>query len=332
MKLKDVLATTLQEIAKLFLIALLWVVGPTIAEPIYPNKPVKIVVPYPPGGSTDAITRLLAQALSEEWKQPVVIENKGGASGMIGVEQVARSERNGYTLLMSASGPQAINVSLFPKIAYDPVKDFESIALAAVLPLLMVAPVDAPYSTVNEFVAWAKANRASANFCSIGPGSPSHLAGELFASMAKVDMTHIPYKGSGPALIDTIGGTCQVMFDSALSAGPHVKSAKLKLLGVTTENRMLSWPQAPTLSESGLPGFSAYTWTALFAPAGTSPDIVKKINADVNKVLRAQKVRETLEMQGAVPGVTTPKQMDAFLKSEISKWAMLIRARNIKPD
>lgn len=332
MKLKDALTKTLAATPKLLLVALLGAVGPVMAEPGYPNKPVKIVVPYPPGGSTDAITRLLAQALSEEWKQPVVIENKGGASGMIGVAQVARSESNGYTLLMSASGPQAINVSLFPKIAYDPVKDFEAIALAAVLPLLMVAPVNAPYSTVNEFIDWVKVNKASANFCSIGPGSPSHLAGELFASMAKLDMTHIPYKGSGPALIDTIGGTCHVMFDSALSAGPHVKSAKLKLLGVSTESRMPSWPQAPTLSESGLPGFSAYTWTGLLAPAGTSPDIVKKINADVNKMLRSQKVGETLTAQGAIPGATTPPQMDAFLKSEISKWAKLIRERNIKPD
>lgn len=332
MKPKDALTKALEVTLKLLLAAMLSIFGSAMAEPGYPNKPVKIVVPYPPGGSTDAITRLLAQALSEEWKQPVVIENKGGASGMIGVEQVARSERNGYTLLMSASGPQAINVSLFPKIAYDPVRDFEAIALAAELPLLMVAPVNAPYSTVNEFIVWAKANKASSNFCSIGSGSPSHLAGELFASMAKVDMTHVPYKGSGPALIDTIGGTCQVMFDSALSAGPHVKAAKLKLLGVSTENRMPSWPQAQTLSESGLPGFSAYTWTALFAPAGTSPDIVKKINSDVNKILRSQKVRETLEVQGAIPGATTPSQMDAFLKSEISKWAKLIRERNIKPD
>ncbi|RYF68347.1 MAG: tripartite tricarboxylate transporter substrate binding protein, partial [Comamonadaceae bacterium] len=176
-----------------------------IAQTAYPAKPVRIVVPYPPGGSTDAITRALGQALSEEWKQPVVIDNKGGASGMIGVEQVARSDHDGYTLLMSASGPQAINVSLFPKIAYDPVKDFAPIVQAAVLPLLMVAPAAAPYSNVKEFIAWAQANKGKVNFCSIGPGSPSHLAGELFASMAKLDMTHIPYKGSGPALVDSIG-------------------------------------------------------------------------------------------------------------------------------
>lgn len=332
MKLNAPIARNLKAAAALTLMALAALAAPANAQSGYPAKTVKIVVPYPPGGSTDAITRMIGQALADEWKQSVIIENKGGASGMIGVEQVARSERDGYTLVMSASGPQAVNVSLFPKISYDPVKDFEPIAQAAVLPLLMVAHTNAPYSTVEEFVAWIKANKGNANFCSIGTGSPSHLAGELFASMTKLDMTHVPYKGSGPALIDTIAGVCQVMFDSALSAGPHVKSGKLKLLGVSTENRMTSWPNARTLSESGLPGFSAYTWTALFAPAGTPPDIVKKINADTNKVLQSAKIRQTLEAQGAIPGTGSAADMGAFLKVEIAKWAKLIKDRNIKPD
>lgn len=298
----------------------------------YPAKPVRIVVPYPPGGSTDAITRMLGQALAEEWKQAVVIDNKGGASGMIGVEQVARSEPDGYTLVMSASGPQAVNVSLFPKIAYDPVKDFAPIVQAAVLPLLMVAPASAPYKNVPEFVAWAQGNKGKINYCSIGPGSPSHLAGELFASMARLDMTHVPYKGSGPALTDTIGGTCHVLFDSALSAGPHVKGGKLKLLAVSTDKRMPSWPEAATVAESGLPGFSAYTWTALFAPAGTPPEVVKKINADANRILQAPQFRQRLETQGAIAGKGSPGDMADFLKDEIGKWALLIRDRNIKPD
>lgn len=298
----------------------------------YPAKPVRIVVPYPPGGSTDAITRMLGQALAEEWKQAVVIDNKGGASGMIGVEQVARSEPDGYTLVMSASGPQAVNVSLFPKISYDPVKDFAPIVQAAVLPLLMVAPASAPYKNVQEFVAWAQGNKGKVNYCSIGPGSPSHLAGELFASLAKLDMTHVPYKGSGPALTDTIGGTCHVLFDSALSAGPHVKGGKLKLLAVSTDKRMPSWPEAATVSESGLPGFSAYTWTALFAPAGTPLAIVQKINADANRILQAPQFRQRLEAQGAIAGKGSPSDMADFLKDEIGKWALLIRDRSIKPD
>ena len=306
---------------------------PALAQsPAYPAKPVRIVVPYPPGGSTDAITRMLGQALAEEWKQAVVIENKGGASGMIGVEQVARSEADGYTLVMSASGPQAVNVSLFPKIPYDPVKDFAPIVQAAVLPLLMVAPASAPYGNVQEFVAWAQGNKGKVNYCSIGPGSPSHLAGELFASLAKLDMTHVPYKGSGPALIDAIGGTCNVLFDSALSAGPHVKGGKLKLLAVSTDKRMPSWPDAATVAESGLPSFSAYTWTALFAPAGTPAAVVQKINADANRILQAPQFRQKLEAQGAIPGKGSPAEMGEFLKAEIAKWAVLIRERNIRPD
>lgn len=315
------------------LCAALAAASPAVAQPAaYPAKAVRIVVPYPPGGSTDAITRMLGQALSDEWKQPVVVDNKGGASGMIGVEQVARSEGDGYTLLMSASGPQAVNVSLFPKIAYDPVKDFAPVVQAAVLPLLMVAPTAAPYSNVKEFLAWAHANKGKVNYCSIGPGSPSHLAGELFASMAKLDMTHIPYKGSGPALVDAIGGTCHVLFDSALSAGPHVKGGKLKLLAVSTETRMPSWPEAATVAESGLPGFSAYTWTALFAPAATPPEIVRKVNADANRILQSPKFRERLESQGAIAGKGSPEDMAAFLKAEIAKWAQLIKDRGIKPD
>lgn len=298
----------------------------------YPSKPVRVIVPYPPGGSTDVITRLLGTSLAQAWQQAVVVDNKGGASGMIGVAEAARGEPDGYTLLMSASGPQAVNVSLFPKIGYDPVKDFVPIVQAALLPLLMVAPAGAPYGNVKEFVAWAQANRGTVNFCSIGQGSPSHLAGELFTSMAKLEMTHVPYKGSGPALIDTIAGTCQVMFDSALSAGPHVRSGKLKLLAVSTESRMPTWPQALTVAESGLPGFSAYTWTALFAPARTPPDIVQKINADANRILQSPAFREKLEAQGAVAGKGTSSDMAAFLDAEIAKWARLIKERNIKPE
>lgn len=192
---------------------------PALAQ--YPNKPVKIVVPYPPGGSTDIVARLIGQKLQESWKQPVVVENKGGASGMIGTELVARSPADGYTLLMAGSGPQSVNVSLFPKIAYDPVKDFSPITLVVSLPLLMVAPTSLPASNAREFIAWARENKGKANYCSIGPGTPSHLAGELFKSMTGADMAHIPYKGSGPAIIDTIGGVCSVLFDSALSSGPH---------------------------------------------------------------------------------------------------------------
>jgi tripartite-type tricarboxylate transporter receptor subunit TctC len=298
----------------------------------YPEKPIRMIVPYPPGGSTDIVARLIGQKLSGSLRQPVVIENRGGASGMIGVEAGARSPADGYTLLMTASGPHTINVSLFPKISYDPVKDFTPIALTAVYPLIMVVPQNSPSGNVKDFIAWAKANPDKANYCSIGPGTPSHLAGALFASMAGVAMTHIPYKGSGPALIDTIAGTCAVLFDSALSSGPHVKAGKLKALGVGTGERLPSWPDLPTIAESGMPGFEAYTWTALVVPAGTPKDIVAKLQAQTASVIGSSEFREKMTSQGAIAGNMTPEQFSAFAEGEIRKWGKVIRDGNIKAD
>ena len=294
----------------------------------YPEKPVKIIVTYPPGGSTDTITRLLGHALSEKWGQPVVVENKGGASGMIGTTAAARSTPDGYTLVMNGSGPQTINVSLFKNIEYDPVADFAPIIQTTTLPLLMVTQADAPYSSVKEFIDWSNQNKGKVNYCSIGAGSPSHLAAELFSSSAKIEMTHVPYKGSGPALIDAIAGVCHVLFDSALSAGPHVSSGKLKLIAVGTENRLGAWPSTPAIAET-LPGFSAYSWTALLAPAGTPEHIVRKVNADTAQVLNEASIIQKLEAQGAIPGKGSPEELAAFIRSEIDKWAKVIADGNI---
>lgn len=298
----------------------------------FPSKPVRIVVPFPPGGSADTVTRMLGQSLCERWKQPVVIENKAGASGMIGTSQVARSSADGYTLVMASGGSQAINVGLFNKIAYDPIRDFSPVALTAILPLLMVAPANAPYSSVQDFITWAKSSTTPTNYCSIGPGSPSHLAGELFIASTKLDLTHIPYKGSGPALVDAIAGFCNVIFDSALSSGPHVRNGKLKVLAVGTEQRMPSWAQIPTVSESGIPGFSAYSWLGLFAPAGTPDNIVETVNRDVGAILNSSQFKEKLELQGAIPGKGSPTDLGKFLGSEISKWSALIKQRGITAD
>ena len=295
----------------------------------YPSKPVRIVVPYPAGGSTDTITRLLGQALAQRWDKPVVVENRGGASGMIGADEVARADADGYTLLMNGSGPHTVNISLFDKISYDPVKDFAPIIQTTTIPLLMVVPANSPHQNVQGFIDWARANAGEVNYCSIGPGSPSHLAGELFKSSAKVEMTHIPYKGSGPALVDTIGGVCHVLFDSALSAGPHVKSGKLRALAIGTEKRVASWPDTPTVAESGVPGFSAYTWTALFAPDGTPDEVVRKIQKDAAEILASPEISEKLEAQGALPGGGSSEALAAFVDSEIAKWAQVIKAGNI---
>lgn len=302
--------------------------GSVAVAAAYPDKPVKIIVTYPPGGSTDTITRLIGHALSEKWGQPVVVENKGGASGMIGTVAAARSPADGYSLVMNGSGPVSINVSLFQNIEYDPVKDFEPIIQTTVLPLLMVTQTNAPYSSVSEFIAWANENTGKVNYCSIGPGSPSHLAAELFLSSTKIEMTHVPYKGSGPALVDTMAGICHVMFDSALSAGPHVSSGKLKLLGVGTDSRLAAWPSVPAVAET-VSGFSAYSWTALMAPAGVPDEVIRKINADTAAVLADPEIIAKLEAQGAIPGKGSPEDLAAFIQSEIDKWAKVIAEGNI---
>ena len=298
----------------------------------YPIKPIKIVVPYPPGGSTDVVARLIGQKLQESWKQPVVVENRAGASGMIGTDLVAKSTPDGYTLLLAASGPQAVNISLFPKIPYDPIKDFVPITLVVTLPLLMVAPPSLPANNAREFIAWARANKDKANYCSIGPGTPSHLAGELFKSMTGVDVAHIPYKGSGPALIDTMGGVCSVLFDSALSSGPHVRSGKLKVLATGSKSRLNSWPDVPTLSESGLPGYDAYSWGALLAPAGTPKDIVVKLQAEVSRILALPDIKQKLEAQGANAEGGSSEQLATLIQTEIVKWSKVIKDGNIKAD
>jgi len=310
----------------LSLLGVVFGIGASQAAGPYPDKPVRIVVPYPAGGSTDILTRLLAKGLTARWGQSVVVDNRGGASGIIGTEVAARSEPDGYTLLMNGSGPHTVNVSLFEKLPYDPVKDFVPIVRGMTIPLLMVAPANAPYNDVKSFIAWAKANKSTANFCSIGPGSPSHLAGELFKSLAGLpQLTHVPYKGSGPAIVDTISGTCNVMFDAALSSGPQVKSHKLKLLAIGTEQRDPSWPDTPTVAESGLPGFSAYTWSALFAPAGTPAAIVKKIQQDSDAVLRSPEVKAALAEQGAQTGGGTSEELAKFVDSEIAKWGKVVK-------
>jgi tripartite-type tricarboxylate transporter receptor subunit TctC len=315
-----------------FLAALTLCVGLT-AQAAWPEKPVRIVVPYPPGGTTDTLTRLLAQRLSDTWKQPVLVDNRAGGAAMIGSDLVAKAPADGYTLLSTGAGPHAINVSLFPKIPYDPLKDFASISLLSVNPLLMVVPAQLPVNSVQEYMQWIKANPAQANYCSIGAGSPSHLAAELFKSMTGLSMTHIPYSGSGTAIIATIGGVCSVLFDSVLSSGPQVKSGKLKVLATGNKQRLSSWPQVPALDElPGLQGYEAFTWGALLAPAGTPNEAIQRIHADVARILNQADVKQKIEELGAISSPTTPQELDAFTRSEMRKWSKVIKEGNIKPD
>jgi tripartite-type tricarboxylate transporter receptor subunit TctC len=304
----------------------------TAAHAAWPEKSIRIVVPYPPGGTTDIITRMVAQKLSEALKQSVVVDNRAGGAAMIGSDIVAKAAPDGYTLLSTGAGPHIINVSLFPKIPYDPLKDFASITLMSINPLLMVVPVNLPVNNVQEYVAWAKQNKEKANYCSIGAGSPSHLAAELFKSMAGVEMTHIPYSGSGPAIIAAIGGVCSVLFDSVLSSGPHVKAGKLKVLATGNRQRLASWPNVPALNDVGLPGYEAFTWGAFLAPAGTPPEIVARLQAETAKIFALAEVRQKVEELGALPGGGSSAELDAFARAEMRKWAKVIKDGNIKAE
>jgi tripartite-type tricarboxylate transporter receptor subunit TctC len=314
--------------------ALLMVAGlfAASAHAVYPEKPIRIIVPYPPGGTTDLLTRLIGHKLSESLKQSVVVDNRAGGAAMIGSDLAAKAAPDGYTLLSTGAGPHVINVSLFPKIPYDPLKDFAPITLMSINPLLMVVPASSTFNTAQEFTAWARENKDKANYCSIGPGSPSHLAAELFNSSAGVQMTHIPYSGSGPALNAAIGGVCSVLFDSVLSAGPHVKSGKLKVLATGNKQRLVSWPQVPTLAESGLAGFEAFTWGALLAPAGTPPEIVARLQSEVARIMAMPDVKQKIEDMGALPGGGSSADLDTFTRSEIRKWAKVIKDGNIRPE
>jgi tripartite-type tricarboxylate transporter receptor subunit TctC len=297
----------------------------------YPERPIHWIVPYPPGGSTDILARIVAQKMQEDWRVPVVVEDKGGASGIVGVFAAASSAPDGYTLLMTATGPEAINPSLFRNLPYDPVKSFDSITLIAKLPMLLLANPSVPAKNVKGLIAWLKAQHEKAMFASIGIGTPSHLAMEMFSDMAGLQkMTHVPYKGSGPADVALIGGhEAPIMFDSVLSSLQFVKSGRLKVIAVSTANRLPALPDVPTVSESGLSGFDAYTWTAAVAPAGMPKDRLDKISKELEHILNLPDVREKFALQGAIPGATTPKEFSDFVQIEIQKWHKVIQSANV---
>ncbi len=303
----------------------------------WPSKPVRMIVPFPPGGTTDIVARSLGAELQKMWQQPVVVENRPGAGGNIGAELVAKSPNDGYTLLMGTVGTHSINAALFAqsgnKMPFDPVKDFAPITLAAGVPNVMVVNSKIPVNSVNEFIAYAKARPGQLNMASSGNGTSIHLTGELFKTMTGTFMVHLPYRGSAPAMSDLLAGNTNVMFDNLPSALPHIKSGRLKALAVTSRVRSPALPDTPTIEEAAnLKGFDASSWFGLFAPAGTSRAIVDKIQADVSKALAVPEVRERFLAQGAQPGGTTPDQFAAFIRAETDKWAKVVKISNAKVD
>ena len=307
------------------------------AQSAWPNKPVKIVVPFAPGGTTDILARAIAPDLSKAFGQQFVVENKGGAGGNLGAEQVAKSAGDGYTLLMGTVGTHGINRALYAKLPYDPFKDFVPITLVAGVPNVMVVNTDFAaankINTVPDFIKYAKANPGKLNMASSGNGTSIHLAGELFKSMTGTFMTHIPYRGSGPALLDLAGGNMQVMFDNLPSAMQLIKGGKLKALAVTSNQRSAALPDVPTVEEAGnLKGFEASSWFGLLAPAGTPPDIVNRIQQEVAKSLATPALKERLAALGAIPSGNTPAQFAALIEAEHKKWAEVVKASGAKVD
>ena len=320
--------------AALSLAATLAILAPHAARAAdaYPAKPVRFVVAFPPGGGTDIIARSIAQKLAERIAQQVVVDNRPGAGGNIGTDIVAKSAPDGYTMLMGSAGPLAINASLFGKMPFDPIKDLAPVTLAASTPNVLVVHPSLKAATVEELIALAKARPGEINFASSGHGTPAHLAGELFDSMAGVKMVHVPYKGAAPALADLLGGQVQLMFSTMPPALPHVKDGKLRALAVTSAKRSPAAPELPTVDEIALPGFEANTWHGVVVPAGTPGAIVARLNREIVAILHLPDVVERLSGQGAEPVGSTPREFAAYIRAETVKWARVVRESGAKAE
>ena len=314
-----------------FALALACVPAGALAQ-TWPSKPIKYVVPFAPGGTTDILARTVGDKLSIALGQPVVVENKPGAGGGVGADFTAKAAPDGYTIMGGTISTHAINASLYSNLPYDPIKDFAAITMIARVPNLLVINPAIPAKNVSELIALMKANPGKYTFASSGNGTSQHLSGELFKSTAGVDMQHIPYKGSPPALQDVVGGQVSMTFDNITTAWPLAKAGKLRALAVTTAKRSSVAPEVPTLAESGLPGFEIGSWQGVFAPAGTPPEIVKRLNAEIVKILNMPEVREKLIALGAEPVGDTPEQFSAYVKGEVVKWSDIVKKSGAKVD
>ena len=298
----------------------------------WPTKSVRFIVPAPPGSAPDFLSRILAQKLTDTWGQTVVIDNIVGASGHIGTERAAKSPADGYTILFNTIGPIAVNISLFSKLPFDPVKDFTPITLVALTPNIVCLHPSLPVKNVKELIALAKSNPGKMHYGSGGPGTTQHLSGELFNVLGGVKIVHVSYKSSAQMTIDTIGGQIDLIFHNAPVVQPHVKSGKLRGIAVTSAKRVPSVPDLPTMIEAGMPGFEVTAWFGLLAPTGTPQPVLSKIHTDTVRALNTPDVREKFQTQAAEPSGNKPEEFAAFIQSEISKWAKVIKASGAKID
>ena len=297
----------------------------------FPAKPIRLIIPYPPGGGSDTISRPVVQRMGENLRQQVVVDNRGGASGNIGMEIAAKAPPDGHTIVFALTAQLAVNPALYAKLPYDPVKDFEPITLLATGPYVLVVHPSLPARSLKELIALARARPGQLTYASSGNGSGGHLANELLNSMAKVKMLHVPYKGGGPALVDLLAGNVQVLFSTWVAGKPHIESGRIRPLAVSTAKR-LSGVDIPTVSEAGLPGYDAGVWYAFLAPAGTPKDIVTKLNAEIRKAASHPDVKKVFVTAAIEPIGSSPEELASFMKSEIVKWAKVVRDAKVQVD
>lgn len=298
----------------------------------YPNKPVRLIVPQPPGGASDAIARLMAQKLGEKWGQSVVVDNRAGAGGNIGTDAAAKAAADGYTLVLQYEGSYAINESLFKKLPFDSVRDFTPIASLATVPFLLVVNTSSPAKTIGEFMILVRNSSRGITYASAGNGTVNHLIGEMFNMHTKLKVIHVPYRGAGPAMTDLLGNQVDSAYGSMPSTIQYIKAGSLRALAVTSARRSPALPDVPTMAESGLAGFNVDPWFGILGPVGVPADIVAKINADVNALLQGKEMKDTLAAQGAEPLITTPGQFADMAKRDIAKWAPVVKASGATVD
>ncbi|MBI3374868.1 MAG: tripartite tricarboxylate transporter substrate binding protein [Betaproteobacteria bacterium] len=332
MHLTQAFGKALHGIGPGFAALLLALVAPAVAWSAYPEQPIRLIVPYPAGGAADFMARSLAQKLAERLGKPVVLDNRGGAGGTIAAEAVASAPPDGYTLLFATMGTLAINPQLYAKLRYDPVKDFAPISLTHATPRVLVVHPSVKATTVKELIALAKASPGTLTFGSAGNGSSSHLSGELFKSMAGIDITHVPYRGSGPAATDLLGGRISMIFDSIAVYKDYITIGKVRALGVTSPKRSESLPGIPSIAEAGLTGFDISNWLGVVAPARTPPEIVTRLNAEIRVVMADAELKKQLLAVGIEPLYSTPKAFAGVIRTELAKWAAVVKASGARID
>ena len=296
----------------------------------YPTKPIRLVITYPPGGNTDLVGRAVAQKLVEAWRQQVVVDNRGGAGGVLGTVIAKQAPADGYTLLLGTSAGMVLNPLLMSKLPYDPIKDFAPVSLVIVNPQLLVVHPALAANTMREFIALAKAKPGQLNFGSSGVGTPNHLGGEMLKAMAGIDIVHVPYKGGAASITDLIAGQVQLVISSAPSVVPHVKSGRLRALAIGSAKRTPALPDVPTVAESGVPGYEYTTWYGIFAPGGTPAPIIAKLNAEIVRMLADPQMSQRFQSQGGDPASSTPTELTAYMRAETARWTRVIKTAGIK--